>query len=136
MVSRVAHNAIGGFDERYFLYGEDLDYWHRLRLVLRVTEFRPELVIDHATSTGSPLGAAHREVLRWLGVELFAETYYGTTWRRMRVAHRLVLPVIGRACPELAERVARCWRAEERPSTVLRELRPFLEDGLARLSRP
>lgn len=126
MVSRNSHEAIGGFDERYFLYGEDLDYWHRLGLAQRDTEFRPEMTIDHAASTGSPLGAAPRELLRWLGVELFAETFFPTTWRRMRLAHRLVLPTFAPACPELARRVARCWATDRRPSEVLRELRPFL----------
>lgn len=136
MVSRAAHDAIGGFDERYFLYGEDLDYWHRLCLTPRTTEFRPELVIDHATSTGSPLGGAHREVLRWLGVELFAETFSPSTWRRMRLVHRLVLSTIAPACPELANRVVRLWQAEEAPSAVLLKLRPYLARGLAAASAP
>ena len=126
MVSRNSHEAIGGFDERYFLYGEDLDYWHRLGLAQLDTEFRPEMIIDHATSTGSPLGTAQRELLRWLGVELFAETFTPMTWRRMRLAHHLLLPAFAPACPELARRVAACWAADKCPSQVLVELRPFL----------
>lgn len=126
VVDRKAHEAIGGFDERYFLYAEDLDYWHRLKEGGYSTKIDPGVVADHAVSTGSPLAADRREILRWLGVQLFLEKFEPSRVQPVRWAHRAGLAALGRAWPELAELVAAAWRQSATPAACLERVRPLL----------
>ncbi len=123
-----AHAAIGGFDEDYFLYGEDLDYWHRLGLAGAPRSLVTDVVVDHASSTGSPLASVRREVLRWLGVELFAQKNLAG-WRSFRLAHRLVAPLARSGAQDLVQAVEEQWRRGSEPASVLAELRPRLAAG-------
>lgn len=52
-----AFRAVGGFDERYFLYYEDVDICCRLRLAGRVLRFCPTVTVVHDAQRGS-----HRNV--------------------------------------------------------------------------
>lgn len=122
LVSRDAHEAIGGFDEQYFLYAEDLDYWHRLVGAGFSAEFDPALVIDHASGTGSPLDAVQREVLRWVGVELFAEKT-GADWRRYRRLHQPLLRMVPPPAPSIVCQVRACWDAGASPSSTSDRIR-------------
>lgn len=128
-VHREAWRAVGGFDERYFLYGEDLDLWHRIREAGFGADFAPDLVVTHAQQGGSTLGRASRELLRWLGVELFAATSGTLDWRALRRIHRVALPRLQRATPVLASAVRGRWRDGDEPAEVARTLRSGLVDG-------
>lgn len=128
VVARPAFDAVGGFDERYFLYAEDLDLWHRVRATGHDTAMAPDLVVNHLWSRGSPLDAASREVLRWLGVELFAELT-GDDWQRMRSVHRVLLRAVTPHCRSLAHAVGLAWGRRRPPAEVLAGLRPFLVSG-------
>jgi N-acetylglucosaminyl-diphospho-decaprenol L-rhamnosyltransferase len=121
-IDRVAYRAIGGFDERYFLYAEDLDLWHRLGSRGYETSFAPEIVADHAGKGGSDMAAPPRELLRWLGVELFAELHAPRGWWPYRAVHRSLLPRM-RGLGSLGEQVGDLWRARARPSRVLAAVR-------------
>jgi N-acetylglucosaminyl-diphospho-decaprenol L-rhamnosyltransferase len=63
---------IGGFDERYFLYFEDVDLCWRLRRAGFQVGFEPDAVVVHAQGLASskrPIRAVlahHRSLLRWL----------------------------------------------------------------------
>lgn len=127
VVDRSAHEAIRGFDEDYFLYVEDLDYWHRLRSG-HDCWFTTDVVIRHDASTGSPLQATQRELLRWLGVELFAQKHW-SDWHHLRASHRTLLPFASRLAPTLAAAIRSRWSQHLDPLTVMRQLRPALSAG-------
>ena len=66
-----ALKSIGGFDDDYFLYVEDADLWDRMERSGTPVGFAPDLVASHAAGQASPGSAEMREILRWLGVELY-----------------------------------------------------------------
>lgn len=129
MIDRGAWNDVDGFDERYFLYAEDLDFWHRLRVAERHVGFTGELSVVHHQATGSRLGDAHRELLRWVGVELFAESSGRLDWRALRRIHRIALRRYHSSAPVLVEAITTEWRRGATPGTVAEVLRPGLVDG-------
>jgi GT2 family glycosyltransferase len=125
VVNLSAFSAVGGFDERYFLYGEDLDLWHRLGRAGFRNAFAPEVVIEHASKGGSEMSAPRRELLRWLGVELFAESHSRIGWTPYRAVHRLLMVRL-RDVGTLGELVTSAWATGVRPSDVLQEVRRLL----------
>jgi N-acetylglucosaminyl-diphospho-decaprenol L-rhamnosyltransferase len=131
VVHREALERIGGFDERYFLYGEDLDLWHRLRITGHDVEFQPDVVVHHASATGSPLALPTRELLRWVGIELYFESFSPRWWPWVRRIHRRNLDPLRSEVGELATDVGRLWERGATPSEVALQIRPLLERGLA-----
>jgi GT2 family glycosyltransferase len=125
---RAAFSSVGGFDERLFLYGEDLDLWHRMVVAGRSTGFETDVVAGHARGQGSPMARPTRELLRWVAIERFAETFHGRRWRWYRRAHR---PFLGRlaAEPRLVAEVAQAWDRGLTPEAVLEHLGRGLRDG-------
>jgi N-acetylglucosaminyl-diphospho-decaprenol L-rhamnosyltransferase len=124
VVDRGAFAAVGGFDERYFLYGEDLDLWVRLQRAGAAPGFAPDVVVEHRAKSGSEMDAGTRELLRRLGVELFAELHRRTGWRPLRAVHRLAGPP--EADPDLVALVEEQWRSGAAPSAVLGAVRAHL----------
>ncbi len=128
VVDRPAFEDVGGFDGGIFLYAEDLDLWHRFGLAELDTLFCPAVHVAHQPGTGSAMGRADREILRWLGVERFEEKFGGSgAWQEMRLVHRAFLPAYRRRSPQLASWVARCWAARLTPKETQHELRLHLE---------
>ena len=97
LVRRSAFESVGGFDESYFLYGEDLDLCRRLRGAGWRLVTVPAVWATH-TSGGSSDSGWSREVAWWQGTMRFAATWWGTTdwfeglaaasvrWARLAVA--------------------------------------------------
>lgn len=131
VASREALSAVGGFDEDYFLYAEDLDLWHRIGKAGYVTEIDAAAVVDHDEATGGRMIAADREILRWLGVELFAERTGIGGWPAFRRSHRWLMPAMYRRGATLAVPVRRAWREGARPEEVQRQVRALLTDPAA-----
>jgi N-acetylglucosaminyl-diphospho-decaprenol L-rhamnosyltransferase len=77
LVPRAALDTVGGFDERLFLYAEDLEWcWHAADRELPVV-FEPAAVFRHIGGASTePLLGAGREG-RWM-----ANTYRVVRWRR------------------------------------------------------
>lgn len=50
MIRRSVYLAHGGFDERFFMYCEDVDFGFRLRLAGETCRFVPEASVQHAAS--------------------------------------------------------------------------------------
>lgn len=64
---RKALLAIGGFDEDYFCFGEDVDLGYRLRITGSVCRYVPEAIVEHVGGGSTPSDVAtyygHRNVL-------------------------------------------------------------------------
>jgi N-acetylglucosaminyl-diphospho-decaprenol L-rhamnosyltransferase len=60
IVRRCAWERLGGFDERYFLYFDDVDYCHRLRTAGWSVRFDPTVRAIHAFG-----GASRRPLTAW-----------------------------------------------------------------------
>lgn len=129
VVDRQAFESLGGFDERFFLYGEDLDLWHRLGTGGYATEFVPTIVAHHDAASGSDATRGTRELLRWIGVELFTEKHAYGSWRLMRRVHR---PLLGRLVgvpPALLENVADMWSRAATPEETSASVRLLAASG-------
>ena len=128
VLDRRVYAAVHGFDERYFLYGEDLDLWHRLQAAGYRNRFAVDEVVEHAGKSGSDMAIPRRELLRWLGVELFAECHTHLGWRPYRSVHRALLGYLTDLTDlgELGDRVRAAWAAGARPSSVQAVVRESL----------
>lgn len=125
VVARDAFGAVGGFDERYFLYVEDLDLWTRLERV-GACGFDPSVVVTHAGAAGSDASPVRRELLRRLGIQLFAELHAREGWRPWRAVHRLVPLRAEARDAELAVSIERCWACDRTPAETLGVVRRLL----------
>lgn len=85
---RPAFEQVGGFDERYFLYAEDLDLWRRLERAGFQVGFVPSVVATHIGASGSDASAARRCVFRWVGREVYAQIWQPSTTKYWRRVHR------------------------------------------------
>lgn len=98
LVRRSALDQVGGFDESFFLYGEDLDLCRRLRAAGWTLVAVPEVWATH-TSGGSAHSSWQREAEWWRGTMSFAARWWGPApwtaamaaatlrWARMAVRH-------------------------------------------------
>lgn len=77
LLRRAALEEVGGFDERYFLYGEDLDLCRRLRVAGWELLAAPFPFAVH-TGGGSAAGWAEREMQWWVGTLRFARRWWGS----------------------------------------------------------
>jgi GT2 family glycosyltransferase len=85
-VRRVAFEEVGGFDERFFLYGEDLDLCRRLRTAGWDLVALPTTWARHASGSSSAT-TWDRELVWWEGTLRYA----ATSWSPL--AWGLALPV-------------------------------------------
>ncbi|MGE3705513.1 MAG: glycosyltransferase family 2 protein [Vicinamibacterales bacterium] len=87
LVRRAAFEAVGGFDERYFLYWEDADLCRRLRAAGHTIRFVPRATVVHA-------GGRSSESARTLSVRAFHESAY--LYYRTHVARNAVTRAVAR----------------------------------------
>jgi GT2 family glycosyltransferase len=108
IVRRAAFDAVGGFDESYFLYGEDLDLCRRLRGAGWTLLALPDRFAEHV-SGGSAASAVGRELTWWRGTMQFAAQWWSPTDFAVAVAAAVVRwCVLAVRAPTLA---GRAWRA-------------------------
>lgn len=89
LVRRAALDQVGGFDERFFLYGEDLDLCRRLRLNGWALLATGERWAVHE-SGGSARSAVSREAEWWRGTMSFAARWWAPgAWRAALAAATL-----------------------------------------------
>jgi GT2 family glycosyltransferase len=102
LVPRAAWEALGGMDERFFLYGEDADFSGRARRSGLRPVVVPEATIIHAVG-GSTASSGRKMAMVMAG----KATVLRTSWRRVPAATGIALLQLGalvRAVPALARR--------------------------------
>jgi len=91
-IRRDAFEAVGGFDERYFLYFEDVDFGVRMRHRGYAVVYDPTIRVrhDHAAASNGPLASwATRQHIR--SAYAFYSRHRGYLWpRRLRPGARAV----------------------------------------------
>jgi len=73
---------LGGFDERFFLYCEDVDLCDRLRALGGDVEYEPRAVADHRGGGTGPAWSAARHVEHWRSWLVYW-ALRGGSWRRI-----------------------------------------------------
>jgi GT2 family glycosyltransferase len=127
LVRREAFDAVGGFDRRFFLYGEDMDLSRRwTEAGWRLVALPIRWAVHHAGgSSGSSWG---REVEWWRGSMTFAATWYPERAWAMAVGAVMVRAVTLGACRP--SRATAAWRAMvvgPRNTRTTRSARPHAE---------
>lgn len=134
LVRRSALDGIGGFDESYFLYGEDLDLCRRLRAAGWKLLAVPDVWATH-TSGGSAHSSWHREASWWRGTLQFGAGRWSgpawsvamvaavVRWARLAIGHPGHAPAAFRAL--VADPLRRRRSAATRPAPS-RRIRPAL----------
>lgn len=122
LVRREAFESIGGFDESYFLYGEDLDLCRRLRRQGWSLLYLPVDWAEHENGSSSA-GWWDRELRWWEGTMAFTARWWGLGafgWARLAAAImfiRLALRSPGRS--------AQAWNAIVRSPGRVRRAAPI-----------
>lgn len=125
LVRRSAFEEVGGFDESYFLYGEDLDFCRQLRTAGWKLIAVPEAWAVHAGG-GSATSTWSREIEWWRGTMRFAARHWnGLAWATAVVAAGLRWMLLALRHPshvqvtyERMVRDARRHRARDRASVT------------------
>jgi N-acetylglucosaminyl-diphospho-decaprenol L-rhamnosyltransferase len=89
LVRRAAFEQVGGFDERYFLYGEDLDLCRRLRNAGWRLVAMPDTWALH-TSGASSSSTVDRERRWWGGTMQYAARWWSTPQFALALAAAVV----------------------------------------------
>ncbi len=128
--------SVGGFDDRFVLYGEDLDFWRRLDQSGASVGFIDRIEVEHRQGHGSPTPRIDRDVLRWAGIQLFAQLHRGSAWRRYRRVHSagLSLLVESDRSSNVGNLVHEAWQSGADPLETGLRLRAAFDDEL--MSRP
>ncbi|MDP9006627.1 MAG: glycosyltransferase family 2 protein [Actinomycetota bacterium] len=133
LIRRSAFEEVGGFDPSFFLYGEDLDLCHRLRLAGWKLMAVPEVWAHHLGGASAESSRA-REVQWWRGTLRFANRWWGprawsvaitaatVRWARLAVTSPRGAGSVLRAmviAPARARRYPRLpWTSRRAPTTA------------------
>jgi N-acetylglucosaminyl-diphospho-decaprenol L-rhamnosyltransferase len=66
LLRRSAFDAVGGFDERQWMYAEDLDLCWRLRDAGWATRYVPDAVVDHASGAATAIAFGRQRRMRFM----------------------------------------------------------------------
>jgi N-acetylglucosaminyl-diphospho-decaprenol L-rhamnosyltransferase len=120
LVRRQAFDSVGGFDESYFLYGEDLDLCRRMRAAGWTLLALPERSAWHE-SGGSATSNTGRELTWWRGTMRFAAlSWSSAAWHLALLASTMQWCRLAVREPALARRAWRALVAEPRRDRRLR----------------
>lgn len=80
LLRRAAFDAVGGLDEGYFMYAEEMDLCYRLRAAGWEVWYQPAATVLHVGSASSVLHAPRREALLYRGRVRFFRKHHGA-WK-------------------------------------------------------
>ena len=83
MVSREAYNKIGGLDESYFMYGEDIDYSWRIRLAGFKNYYFPLTHIIHYKGESTKRGSMNYVYTFYNAMSIFVKRYFSGSNARL-----------------------------------------------------
>jgi N-acetylglucosaminyl-diphospho-decaprenol L-rhamnosyltransferase len=93
-VRRNIFEEIGGLDERFPLYFEDVDWCMRMRAAGWKVVYNPCLQVTHFGGASLPNGPSNRQELYYDSLLLFCEKHYGRIWqlliRALLVVYRML----------------------------------------------
>jgi GT2 family glycosyltransferase len=115
LLRREAFESVGGFDEGFFLYGEDLDLCRRLREASWRLVALPVHWADHAQGASSS-GWWAQELVWWEGALRYAARWWSApAWAAARVATGLrIIPMIATEPKRTPDVIARLVAAPAR----------------------
>ena len=107
MFTREVYEKIGGLDESYFMYGEDIDFSWRIRLAGLKNYYLPETHIIHYKGESTKKGSMNYVYTFYRAMAIFVKKYF--TGRNARLFNLLLQMAIWlRAMVAWVQRVARC----------------------------
>jgi GT2 family glycosyltransferase len=77
MVRRKAVDEVGLLDERFFMYGEDIDWCRRFKRAKWKVFYVPEAVVIHTKGVSSPEQGGKASLQSWVSLVIFWEKYHG-----------------------------------------------------------
>ena len=106
MISREAYEKVGGLDESYFMYGEDIDFSWRIRLAGYQNWYLPTTHIIHYKGESTRKGSMNYVYTFYNAMSIFVGKYF--TGRGARLFNLLLrLAIWGRAALAWVGRIAR-----------------------------
>ena len=109
LVRRHVLNILGGFDEQFFLYSEDVDLCLRARQAGWLTYYNPWTSVTHriggSTRSVRPLIERHRSIWRYYRKHLWSDRVSINTLILLALTARCSALVVKKACGELWRRV-------------------------------
>jgi GT2 family glycosyltransferase len=121
MVRRKVLEQTGGFDEDYFMYGEDIDLSYRIRQAGWKNIYFPECPILHFKGESTRKGSLNYVRMFYGAMAVFARKHYGD-WRANAFGFSIQLAILLRAMGSAAGSLLR--RAAALLSAPFRLLRP------------
>ncbi len=127
MVRREAVEEVGGFDERFFMYSEELDWCRRAKAAGWKIIYLPQAMIIHHEGRSSGQVVAARHIHFYTSKVLYARKYHGKV-----VAEALRLFLLATFGWQVAEEGAKWLLGHKRPlrSARIKEYREVLKSGL------
>jgi GT2 family glycosyltransferase len=115
LLRRAAINELGGFDERYFMYVEDLEWCWRARRAGWAVRFEPEALVRHVGNASGAQAYGDRRTAEYLrNTYRFYRSTHGALWtaalRAGNFAGAVRLWAHGRVRGD--EDMARHWRSQ------------------------
>jgi GT2 family glycosyltransferase len=91
-IRREAFDSVGGFDESYFMYAEELDLCHRLHRAGWEIHYAPEATVMHVEAASTNQNRHAMAERLFLSLEQFYRRHYPDRWtRQLRWVVRTVL---------------------------------------------
>ncbi len=125
MIRAATFRKVGGFDENYYFYNEDLDWAQRARRLHRRFVFLPDAPVIHYLSQGSKQNMSRIIQELYKSNIYYVKKFYG--WIAPLVL-RLMHLEIERIVKGMRGEVARATEAKEREA-ITRRIEDYLESG-------